>query len=417
MSDALRPKQRDLESVETFQRNRSLYNGSVAYDSGVQPLRQYKTWQQTWSDGTRWPHGQGVRPVGGAFDTISTHVFFNFPRQSEFSIRAGGLWYDGDIIPVYPDIPNAFKQNAKWDDLVLYVPSLGDTVLNARGSQAISACAPTAPTVSGSVALAELYREGLPSLIGAQTLRNRAHLAKSAGSEYLNYEFGWKPLVSDLKAAAKAVMESDAILQQLVRDSGRNVRRRFDFPVEHEVTNVVLSNNAYPLPYLTINHWYNGAPPNHMTVTTRRVWFSGAFTYYLDPRSLEGLSGIVKKARLLYGLQLTPDVVWNLTPWSWLVDWFVNLGLVLTNVGLFANDDLTLRYGYTMENTTVSHIYRWPNLRKVGTTSNVPTPLVGTWQGTRKRRLPQSPFSLGLLEDSLNVRQLAILSALGITRT
>lgn len=429
MSSELRLKQRVLKSDILTERRRSTYPPPYEmynYDSGITVFKRIEATQMTWSKGNPFPRGKGERPVGGPFDTIRTDYHFGHSADKLFTIQRPGfptVSWEGHIYPVYPDVPNAFLKGVTWNTLQEFVPSLGDNTLGAKGAKAISIVAPTSPSADVAVSAAELYREGIPAMLGAQTLRGRSHLAKSAGSEYLNVQFGWLPLVGAVQDAAKAVVEQDQILRQLVRDSGRNVRRRFEFPEERSASIDYLSpGSAMPPPWLDINYWTNGTTiPTASHLTERKVWFEGAFTYHVDPGLYRGTSfdNIVDRARLLLGIKLTPDVLWNLAPWSWLVDWFVNIGPVITNVSLFANDGLTLRYGYTMETTKVTHQYNWPGLVPnpgSGATGTVVPPIYGTWTGTRKRRIEQSPFSLGLLGQALSLRQIAILSALGITR-
>jgi hypothetical protein len=113
-------------------------------------------------------------------------------------------------------------------------------------------------------------------------------------------------------------------------------------------------------------------------------------------------------------MKLTPDVVCNLLGWSWLIDWVVNAGPVMKNIGLFANDGLTLRYGYTMEHTVKTMTNSFPGLTAVAGT--VPKSPKLIFKAERKRRLEQSPFVLGLTGSEFTLRRGAILTALGLTR-
>jgi hypothetical protein len=273
--------------------------------------------------------------------------------------------------------------------------------------------------VDGSVAVAELYREGLPTLTGAQFWKNQSGVAKAAGGEYLNVAFGWLPLVSDIQATAKAVMDTETIVKQLLRDSGKNVRRHFTISEDKTLDHQELDPLVYPWPGLSTYHWSTGSvrPVAHIK-TERSVWFDGCFTYHLDPDAFTGLEGAARQARLIYGVKLTPDVVWNLLPWSWLIDWVVNVGPVMKNLGLFANDGLTLRYGYTMEHTVVKRTWSWPTLERApgGFEGSFPPQATFSLTTDRKRRLEQSPFVLGLTGSDFTLRRAAILGALGLTK-
>jgi hypothetical protein len=93
------------------------------------------------------------------------------------------------------------------------------------------------------------------------------------------------------------------------------------------------------------------------TVTTDI--FSGGFTYHL-PGDFPGFGGMSKSslyAKKILGLDLSPDTVWNLTPWSWAADWFSNTGDVIDNLSDYAVDGLVMRYGYVQRHVVETHSY------------------------------------------------------------
>jgi len=119
-------------------------------------------------------------------------------------------------------------------------------------------------------------------------------------------------------------------------------------------------------------------------------------------------------ARLLLGIDLTPETLWNLAPWSWLADWFGNVGDVMTNMSLFSRDKLVMPYGYIMAETSVTTtnlLYDLQWYDPVG-----PKSVRDVAGFVRKQRSPASPFGFGLSDMILDSRQTSILAALGITR-
>jgi peptidoglycan/xylan/chitin deacetylase (PgdA/CDA1 family) len=149
--------------------------------------------------------------------------------------------------------------------------------------------------------------------------------------------------------------------------------------------------------------------------TTRVVkrYFKGAFTYYL-PSDYESRNKVEEAAFYLdkiLGLQLTPEVLWNLTPWSWAADWVGNFGDVLANVSDYATDGLVLRYGYMMEHSISKVTYTIPDIPALGGRT-----LTQTHFREVKKRVPATPFGFGLTFDSFSTKQKAILAALGITK-
>lgn len=385
--------QQDINWNRTFARNRHVTVDDVhnwrerrahpSYDIGG-PFHSMKaTVEVTWD----LDRVYRVGPTGGVnVQTWDTHVL---PAHNYMS-------YIGTNVEA--DFVNLFEQ----------VNPLGP--MTAKGTTAIARTIPTNPMMDGAVSAAEFYREGIPSLIGSTLLKDRIGFLRSLGSEYLNIEFGWKPLISDLQSLAKTVVASEKILQQLARDSGRDVRRRLAFPAVRNTSQSRDVINFDP----NFGNMMSQAGRDVREWSYQRAWFSGAYTFHYDPAGLSEASRIATQARLLYGLDLNPEVLWNLAPWSWLVDWFVNIGPVLHNLSAFGQDGLVLRYGYLM-----SH-----SVRRVDIVNNK-IQCVGTFpNGTHrsrialesKRRIRATPFGFGLLMNQLSVRQWAILGALGMTK-
>jgi hypothetical protein len=292
-----------------------------------------------------------------------------------------------------------------------------ETALGVYGAQAIARSKPTNPTAKLAVALAEVYREGIPHAPGVATWENRTRVARAAGSEYLNGVFGWLPLVSDIQNTMSAVRRHDQLWSQVQRDAGRVIRRSFEFPITVTASAPAVTNPAtgsYSNPLLM-------SPTSGIRYKTRhtwsRRWFDGAFSYYL-PRL--GGGGIVDnfiqgfyKARRIYGLTLDPNVLWALAPWSWLVDWFVDAGDVISNITDTIVDGLVLRYGYMMEHSIMCDEYHI-----VGPAFKDGTPVNSKLYCVTetKQRIKATPYGFGLSWSSFSARQLAILAALGVTR-
>lgn len=392
--------------------------GPYVKQSSEEDLWIYSS-QITRSEGHAWPQGRGKWDNGGPFDTIKLQ-YRRAPRDT--AVWNQMYFYDeykhtSDTIPFSAWIHNPFLSpyTTTFDQYAEFVsPASGRTNLTTLGTRMISQTIPTNPVVDGSVALAELVREGLPSMIGTAFLKNRADFFRSLGSEYLNIEFGWKPLVSDVRNAAKAIIESETIMKNLVKHSGRDLRRQRLLPLERSISQVYEQVGGINPSWMSTSAFSRPPVYRQWDVTTRQQSFSGSYLYHIELEKLSEVSKIATQARLLYGLELSPEVLWNLAPWSWLVDWFANVGPLLSNVSAFQNDGLVLRYGYVMEHVTRTVHRSNTVVPNPGVTHPlyVSDALHGEW----KRREKATPFGFGLNSTSFTNRQWSILGALGLTR-
>lgn len=354
-------------------------------------------------DISRLGHGD----VGGSF-----HVF----RRELFESNFGTVWnrtttnegnssannYYGSYFAHTPVVTNS-----DFD-----VPPIAlDSELNATGATAISRILPTNPLLGLAVSLAELKREGIPSMVGASLLRHRILRARDAGKEYLNAEFGWRPIVNDILGLADGILTSDELIQKYEAESGKLLHRHYTFPTETSTTTSTASGH-YPQPSIVTGFWSGTGTKTTVITTTVERWFSGTFTYYLAPRgTVERTNQLAAKR---FGHRLTPEVAWNLAPWSWAADWVGNMGDVIHNVSAFSQDGLVMPYGYLMKRTTIrktiSH-YGARMKRNNGTVS-----CSQTFVSTRKQRAKATPYGFGLNPTSFTGRQWAILTALGLAR-
>lgn len=359
--------------------------------------------------------GSTDRDVGGDFDTYKSEVVYLSHPDVEISSSPIGSYktYKG---PLFMSGTRALKAS----EITPLYTSINS--LNAKGATAIARCSPVSSQSELLTSAAETLKDGLPALAGVTTWKNRANVSKGAGSEYLNAQFGWLPLVSDVRDAVSAFRDTAKILNQMKRDSGRNVRRRYEFPIER--TSEVLidrydSTAAAALvgtaPLGSDFFASNAGSQYHIRETTRSVWFSGAFTYHM-PSSDTQMGKLVSAYQMadhLYGVGLTPELLWNLTPWSWATDWFANTGDILANVSDMALYGQILRYGYVMEKTTI--------LDRRGVMATLKSKPTVTYKSivktTIKRRIRANPFGFGVSFDSLSGYQLGILAALGMSKS
>jgi hypothetical protein len=277
--------------------------------------------------------------------------------------------------------------------------------LIASGTTAIARCEPTNPAFSLSQAIGEA-REGMPTVIGTQSWRARTLKAREAGGEYLNYQFGWVPLVSDIRGFASAVKNSHKIVHSYKKQAAHKIKRSYHFP---DVSGSQFWEGSF---FMNPAHAFLSG--NEFQYRTSELWFDGCFKYYLNMGStiLDKFDRYNSYANRILGIDLTPETLWNLAPWSWAADWFANTGDVIHNISALGRDGLVMQYGYIMSHqrlethrhATVNDGYPW-------------VPCSQTVIDDVKQRLPATPYGFGVDLNSLTAKQTAILVALGLSRT
>jgi hypothetical protein len=325
-----------------------------------------------------------------------------------------------------------------------------DAQIRTVGTSFINETQPLRSEADLLVSFAELLREGLPHTLGSLILRpnvkNRRQLVKAAGSEYLNYVFGISPVIRDVAVVWQTLARINDLVDQWVRDNGRQIRRhrstasqiqRTDLTVPPTIVNPGSMALAYMGPGSTpgsvfrhigvnTNLWGGGswvAEREGYQTTTTDYRFSGAYMYDLSkllpvvPEKFGGSAVLssydIRGILALHALGLAPDdasgnTVWNLTPFSWLVDWFVNIGEMLDNFRAFQTAGLQLRYGYV--NCKVKTETRVLARLRINGSTYYSTSV--NWERIYFRRLRATPFGFGVTYDGLSSYQLSVLGAL-----
>jgi len=265
----------------------------------------------------------------------------------------------------------------------------------------------------------------IPKVLYAQLLD-----FKSLGSEYLNVVFGWEPFVKDLRQMYNLWKVIDKRMAQLVRENGKSIRRKAQ--VRHESDCSSEPTKTYPWAYANV--W--GAPPNWtdggsrvdaITQREEKVWFSGSFRYYVP--ELESSLWDAKARLALFGVLPTPDLIWSVLPWTWLLDWFSNLGDIISNFSENAVGNLTCERSFIMRHYSQKTVYTcstwhtgvdlfyiggqpwtgWPALNKTFISIDKVE--------TKCRVRGGNPYGLDVKWPDLTMRQLGVLAALGYTRS
>jgi len=238
-------------------------------------------------------------------------------------------------------------------------------------------------------------------------------VSKQIADHWLNTQFGWLPFLSDLRNFYKLCKSLDTRLSQLRRDNGQWIRRGGSVVKSESEETIYQNSNVIGLWPAVATQLYTIPNYGFQIVTRRneqRVWFRGSFRYWI-PGNPDSWEWKARAVSMLFGLRPDPSLLWELTPWSWLVDWCSNVGDVISNIASTSLDRLVAKYAYVMGTTTQV-------VTSLGMSSYSTKAIAESWTAAlqRKSRVEASPFGFGLTGSDFTSRQWSILAALGLTR-
>jgi len=242
-------------------------------------------------------------------------------------------------------------------------------------------------------------------LLGAQ---NRINPLKQLAAKNLALQFGWLPLISDLKKLADVPNLMAKRCQEIDRlNSGSGLKRRMELASD----NAASSHTTY------FSGWVQSGNIPILYQANARTW--GTCKWH--PAKLSSNNALRRKSPLAVSaaiLGLRPDQislnVWNALPWSWLVDYFSNFG-----------DALAAASGRSV--ATPSGINIMTHISQTCTQIAAPAWLVGgngptgmggigTIKSDWKSRSPTTGVTLAVDFPILSDRQLSILGSLAMLR-
>jgi hypothetical protein len=209
----------------------------------------------------------------------------------------------------------------------------------ANGLKLINMCLPEVKKFQLAYNIAEL--KDLPMMLRntVELLRTPSTVLdfKGAGNQYLNYKFGWDSTVSAVKQML--------LLPQKIADHVNYLIERRGL-----ATNYKSSMKGISSMDSTPGFFYNlvsGESLKSFGVVTRREWSLRCalnLTTHFPTIEVPKLRHELLDAA--WGSSLTPGDIYNLVPWTWLVDWFSGIGDYVQLMDTLTFDNSTFNYGF-----------------------------------------------------------------------
>ena len=224
--------------------------------------------------------------------------------------------------------------------------------------------------------------------------------SKTLSSNFLGLEFGWKPMIRDIKKIIDVAASVEKRLQYLKSTVGKEVSLRFtrSMDLSTDPFTLVLSRDGSPR-----NFKYKriGQEGTFRVTGKLRQNLSGLDDYFAHWKALAAATGFNNPAA----------IVWEAIPYSFVVDWFVHLDKLVGSMAIqpFGGEWTLSRVGWSVKQTATWHVYQsfvW------GGSSNVDT-FLGTISLKSYTREPGLPLvSVFATDASLTPKQLVLSLAL-----
>lgn len=273
-----------------------------------------------------------------------------------------------------------------------------------------------------------LYRgfdDPLPSGIGSLQAAMSPH---SVADNFLNHSFGWAPFLGDLAKMFNVWQESFNLIAQLVQENNKWVHKKAILDETNttrligRVYNPSIMNFGDDIQRMCKTKVVDGISCKGICdvweIEESRVWATGEFKFYrpefdMDHPDNNSYISAIQRLMTLYGVRITPTLIYKVTPWTWLIDWFTSFGKFINRVDDFIVDGIIAQNLCIMRRTE----------RKVVKQSTIFGPngdIVLKWERFRTikaRKIADSPYGFDQPWNTLTPRQLAILAAVGLTQS
>lgn len=162
-------------------------------------------------------------------------------------------------------------------------------------------------------------------------------LRKDISSVYLNKEYGWDPLVKSLtdlvKTPAKIANRVNYLMSRLGKPTTFSASRTLTEPLE-STTGFAYS----PLLDMTDLGTSSGG--------SRKITLRSAINCLVKFPPLELPVLRNELLQKMWGLRFQPQDLYNLIPWTWLIDWFTGLGRYIENFCVINENSSIVNYGF-----------------------------------------------------------------------
>jgi hypothetical protein len=244
-------------------------------------------------DGTREPHPLNIEKRRLYVEPLDGEVYVNEYSWRKYNkLRPG--WATTSLANGCPE-------------LMPEMPSF-----NQRAIRVINGTNPSRASVDLGVTIAEL--RDAPQLL----VRAYGSILRQGANGFLADQFGWAPLYRDIVQSFQVIDHVHNRIRELERlASSGGLRRKIQLDTDRREADPEIT-------YLETG--LGDVFMGEVTRSTIRKTWGTARWVPTPPSPLTAGTPYMRARRAVYGGHVDATTAWNLIPWSWMVDWFGNLG-------------------------------------------------------------------------------------------
>jgi hypothetical protein len=245
-----------------------------------------------------------------------------------------------------------------------------------------------------AVQLKDLFDvEAIKTLIGKS---RGLTLGQIMSKDFLNLQFGWLPTIGDIESLFDRLKNGQKAIDVYIKKQNQVLTSHYVEVHDDIKTDVDRTDGGYPNVHCV--HKVTG----QKTVATMKYKYSIPRLESLN-KDLIKLLGFAD----LLGISSIRAIVWEGTPWSFAIDWIVNVGDVIAQYDTdFLDSDVTVIDYCVSHKYTISEVYTaWRNVGGVAKCGSITTD-----RYRRTRQLPDST-AFGLKESGRYGAKQMLLSA------
>lgn len=252
----------------------------------------------------------------------------------------------------------------------------------------------------------------------SMSLREIATRAIQGGAnKYLQYAFAWAPLLSDIIALRKAIRTFQRRINDLITRAGRVQERHFAYNWNEFPNPSYTAFDRQPLS--TIYWWAKASADFTRLVTYEPTQFHAQIRYNYNYTQYQRENARVLGLLDALGINLNPSIIWNAIPWSFVIDWVVNVNRALSALSVANMEPQIniLEYLWSVKRKRTIYVDRQTNYGTFSTSykdaNKVPLPIVTE---TAYRRQVAPVQVARIISSGLTTKEVSLGAALVVTR-